>query len=237
MYFVWMFLLNCSSIAFEMNCKRPVITVFGIFILLSLQYISKGDDWSPVRKPPKNFIAGFATGFGFANKTCNSCGTSKIIAGLTFSGSLGYRINERFKIDFGPSVWIQASDLFSDNLPSAERPKNKRITVTANCYYYPFRDIPLNIKAGAGIGTSMFTRTFSISSQEEKYSEPVQIYNGAAITTGVNYEWRLNTKLVLFPSVNFSYIHLKQRDSSPALPLVNEASLLTDFRLNLYLDF
>ena len=185
----------------------------------------------------KPFFISAGGGYGMSNNPCRNCAKSTI-GGITFSATLGYRINNSFKIEFGPSFWIEGNDLFNDNVSDAERPNNKRTVVTFIGTWSPFRMVPIGFKLGGGAGILNYTPEKStVKSQENKFDE-TEIFKGWSGVFGITYEIKLNPKLTLNPSANFWYIQLQQPEIEYESYIdYHSYSITTDLRLNLHYIF
>src|SRR5688572_31449422 len=125
---------------------------------------------------PFYFSAGF--GYGISNNPCRNCEEDKSIAGPTFSFSLGYKINRKFKIEFGPTFWLEANDLGNKNVASSDKPANKRTLVTFTGSYQPFEKVPLTFKLGGGAGLLNYTPdTKTVTTDEQKFDD-TEIFKG-----------------------------------------------------------
>jgi len=189
-------------------------------------------------KENKPFIFSAGVGYGISNNPCTNCNEKFTIGGATFSISLGYKINEKFKIEFGPSFWIEGNDLINKNVADSERPNNKRTTVTFAASYTASQRFPLSVKLGGGAGVLNFTPDKSTVKFEDNKFDQTEIFKGFAGTLGLAYEIELSQKIKLFPSLNFWYIQMEQPQIEYNSYInYKKASLTTDFRINLNYNF
>ncbi len=185
---------------------------------------------------PFVFSAGF--GYGWANNPCSNCNEKATIGGATFSLSLGYKINDKFKISFGPLFWIEGNDLINKNVADSERPNNKRTLVTFTGSYTPFRNFPLSVALGGGAGLLNYTPEKSTVSFNENKFATTEIFKGFAGTLGFSYKLNLCEKIKIFPSVNFWYMDLqKPKIIYNAYTDYKKTSVTSDFRVSLNYAF
>ncbi len=213
-----------------------LVTVFTGINGLNGAYCGEPEYLKLKENKPFVFSAGF--GYGIANNPCGNCNENSAIGGATLSLSLGYKINERFKIEFGPSFWIEGNDLINKNVADSERPNNKRTLVTFTGSYTPFRNVPLAIALGGGAGLLNYTPEKSTVSFYENKFATTEIFRGFAGTLGVSYKLNLCEKIKLFPSMNFWYMDLqKPKISYNTHTDYKKASVISDFRVSLNYAF
>lgn len=225
----------------NINFKPVFRVVLLVAILTGISGLNRGYCGEPEYlklKEAKPFVFSAGFGYGFANNLCSNCNENSTIGGATFSLSLGYKINERFKIEFGPSFWIEGSDLINKNVADSERPNNKRTLVTFTGSYTPFRNVPFSVALGGGAGLLNYTPEKSTVSFYENKFASTEIFRGFAGTLGVSYKLNLCEKIQLFPSINFWYMDLqKPKIIYNAHTDYKKASVTSDFRVSLNYAF
>src|SRR5687767_1413459 len=90
-----------------------VLITFSVFPgLMLVQAQSPGR----IRLPgEQHFVFSLGAGYGISNNPCRECDGNST-GGLTVAFSLGYKINEKLRIDFGPSFWIEGNDLVNNKV-------------------------------------------------------------------------------------------------------------------------
>ncbi len=189
-------------------------------------------------KENKPFVFSAGIGYGVSNNPCRNCDDNTSVGGAVISMSMGYKINDKFKIEFGPSFWIEGKDLLNKNVADSERPNNKRTTVTFAGTYSPFQRFPLSFKLGGGAGILNYTPEKStVKLDESKFTE-TEIFKGFAGTFGLSYEFQLCPKIKIHPSLNLTYIQLEQpKIEYNSYMDYKKASITTDFRINFNYNF
>ncbi len=197
---------------------------------------SNPEYFNPV--PAKPFVLTLGIGYGISNDPVLQKESSVMPGGITLSGSLGYKLNKRFSLDFGPAVWIESHEIFQAGVASGERSSNKRMLISFNGYYLLSNEIPLTIKLGGGIGTLVYSPHKNTVVVDSRQNEQTEFLNGPAFTASVIYKLKLNDKLSMHPSVNFWYIDLKPADIEYLSNIdTGKPSTTTDFRLQFFFSF
>lgn len=150
----------------------------------------------------KSFVFSAGVGYGLSNNICKKCDSNSPVGGATLALSMGYKINSKFMIEFGPTFWIEANDLINKNVADSERPNNKRTTVTFTGTYSPFNNCPLAIRLGGGAGIINYTPEKTTVKSDENKFEQTEIFKGYAGTLGFTYELKLCPKLKAYPLLN-----------------------------------
>lgn len=220
----WNQIAACSCFLFLMFCANP-------------NAIAGEPEFVKI-KENKTFIFTAGFGYGIANNPCRNCDNHKAIGGGTFSLSMGYIINDKIKIEFGPSFWIEGKDLINKNVPDSERPNNKRTIVTFTGSYKPFNYCPLSIKLGAGAGILNFTPEKTTVKTDANKFEETEIFKGFTGTFGLAYDFQLCPKIKMYPSLNFWYIQLqKPQIAYDSYLNYKQAAIMGDIRVNFNYNF
>ncbi len=186
----------------------------------------------------KPFVFSAGAGYGISNNICKSCDSNSPIGGATFALSMGYKINSKFTIEFGPSFWIEGNDLINKNVADSERPNNKRTLVTFTGTWSPFKTCLLSVRLGGGAGIINYTpEKTSVKSDENKF-ESTEIFKGYSGTFGLSYELKLCPKIKVYPLLNIWYIQTEQ----PAIAYdsyinYKKASVTSEVRINFKYSF
>ena len=188
-----------------------------------------------VRLPDdRHFVFSFGTGYGISNNPCRECEEKKAEGGAVFAFALGYRINNHFRIDFGPSFWIAGNDLFNNSVADSERPNNKRTVITFSATYLFSEKFPLHARLGAGAGVLNYTPERAVVTTDQKSFEKTEIFKGFSVVGGLGYEVELSPKIELLPAVNFWYLKMEKPDFEYASYMDHsKPSLTTEIRLQL----
>jgi hypothetical protein len=220
--------------------KRRVaaIAFAGIFLIAGHQSAKAGEPENVKLDDNKPFVFSGGAGYGISNNPCTNSNEKSTIGGVTFSISLGYKISNKFKIEFGPTFWIEGNDLINKNVADSERPNNKRTMVAFTGTYTPFQKFPVSVKLGGGAGILNYTPAKStVTLAEDKFAE-TEIFKGFCGTFGLAYEINISQKLKLYPSVNLWYLSLEQPEISYSSYVdYKQAAITTDFRVNLNYNF
>ncbi len=209
----------------------------GVFVFASGKSFAGEPEYIKL-KENKSFVFSAGIGYGIVNNPCKNCDDQSAIGGITISGALGYKINDKFKIEFGPSFWIERNDLLNKNVADSERPNNKRTIVTFTGSYIISKQIPLSVRLGGGAGLLNYTpEKTTVKTEEDKFSR-TEIFKGFTGTFGISYELNLTPRLKLFPSLSLWYIHLENAAINyTSFVDYSKPMLTTDFRLNFNYNF
>jgi hypothetical protein len=184
------------------------------------------------------FALNLGLGWGLSNQPLKNITGNDPTGGLTLGGSLGYFLNKRLSVDFGPTVWIEGSDLFQNNQPGNESPANKRMLVSLGGTYCFSQLFPLSIRFGGGIGTLVYTPKNSTVAVDGFNRSETEYLNGWAATGSILYRFRLYEKIELLPSLNFWYNHLDQPKIAYESVIDRKSgSWTSDFRMILSVRF
>lgn len=209
-----------------------------VFAGLSVTDCSGSEPDYVLNNNPKNIVFALGFGYGIANNPCTDCNTSLSSNGLLVAASLGYKVNSRFKLDFGPAVWIEGKDIPGGSNAKNEAPANKRLVISFNGYYSPFHKIPLSLKLGAGIGSIVYTNENRRVSIDNQSTENTEFMSGFAGTAALIYSLQLSPSLKIHPSLNISYTDITAPDSTFHGYLdSSKPSIITDLRINLFFNF
>ena len=221
-----------NPIIFKIMCMAILFAIIGATDLLGSEpdYV--------LNNKPKNIVFGLGFGYGVANSPCKDCTSTLSANGILVAASLGYKINEKFKLDFGPSVWIEGKDIPGGNNSKNEAPANKRLVISFNGYYSPFHKIPLSLKLGAGIGSIVYTKEKRRVSIDNKSTENTEFMSGLAGTAGLIYSLKLSPSFTIHPSLNVSYADITSSDSTFQGYLdAGKPSIIADVRVNFFFNF
>lgn len=207
--------------------------------LISIHFDSLAQNSTNIRLPgDPNFVFSFGTGYGISNNPCRECTENKNSGGAVFAFSLGYRINNHFRIDFGPSFWIEGKDLFNNSVSDGERPNNKRTNITFSASYKVSEKFPLNFRLGAGAGLLNYTPERDVVTTDQKTFDETEIFKGLSVTGGLGYELKISRKINLQPSVNLWYLKMEKPDIDYTSYIdPSKPSFTTEFRLQLNYQF
>ncbi|MBL0341613.1 MAG: hypothetical protein IPP71_12125 [Bacteroidetes bacterium] len=226
-----------DKVKYTFNLKELFILTMALMLLTTALAVAGEPDFVlPVK--PKNVVFGIGIGYGIANNPCRDCNDSKALSGIVLSGSLGYKISKRFKIDFGPTVWIESKDDYNSKGSASNKSANKRMMITFNGYYSPIKNLPLSTKIGAGIGTLIYSRENPRVTVDNKTTNNTEFMNGFALTASVLYSIQVVHNLKIHPSLSVWYTDLAAPSPAynsyidPAKP-----SITSDLRVNFLFDF
>ena len=231
-------MLRCNHWPFV---KTTILIIcFSLFLIFtgnsSKIYAKDPEFFDP--SPGKPFIFSLGLGYGISNNPSLNSNDEKILKGITFSGTLGYRLGKRFMVDFGPVIWVKSEDIFRNELPSGERTSNKRMLVSFNGYYLLHKKFPLTLKLGAGVGSLVYSPERATVSADGKKNDPTEYFSGPAATGAVIYKFKLSDKITLHPSMHFWYTDLKDQKIEYVSGVDHQQpSITSDFRIQMFLHF
>ncbi len=209
-------------------------TVFGITSFKS----SAGEPDYIQDTKPKCILFNLGIGYGISNNPTHINNEPMYLQGAVIAGSLGYKISEKFKIGFGPSIWIESKDILNKFSSGPAKPANKRMIVSFDGYYSPFKNFPLSIKLGAGIGTVVYTKENRRISIDSKTTNNTEFMSGFAGTASLIYQIRISQSLKIYPSLNFSYTDINNPDATYEGYLdAGKPSITYDFKANFLFYF
>ncbi len=218
--------------------------IIRVFILLIMYMIFTGSMMVQAQSPERiklpgdqHFVFSLGAGYGISNNPCRECAGDPT-GGVTVAFSLGYKVSEKLRIDFGPSFWIEGNDLLNNNVADSERPNNKRTTITFGATWMPFSNFPITTRIGAGAGVLNYTPDRDVVTADEKTYEETEIFKGVSAVAGFGYELRISNKVKLHPCINLWYLGMESQELNyksyidPAKP-----SLTGEFRIQLNYHF
>ncbi|HMT28797.1 MAG TPA: hypothetical protein PKD91_05910 [Bacteroidia bacterium] len=220
--------------------KYILVTTLLIGIICSVAPLisNAGEPEFFFKQHPKQMVLDLGFGYGVSNNPCTGCDDSdKLIGGPVFHLSLGYQINPRFKVDFGPTLWVEGKDVYQKN-NSADRPANKRMIISFNGYYFPIKNNPLNFKLGAGVGNLLYTPENNKVVPDSKTYDNSEFLSGFAGTFSVAYSLKICPALKIHPSFNLWYTDLSNNKSTYKSYIDDKKhSVTSDFRASFLFNF